>query len=492
MELQEKLEGIMDYMQESGLWVNMFSDVIIGPVKSVPLDAGDHTGMFFPEKGAKTYNSILLYTVATALQQPRGALIYTGGPGIGKTTVAEFASHFLLNIPLEEILDAEIHCHQELTEDKMIASFHTGKLIKDGEKVPEWNKWCDCAVHILDEGNRLATDKTNIIYNAIDRGIVHYSDFSHKLADGPIFMTMNYHDAGTSIMTPPFMDRFETSVKVPSPKAPDYEFIINRSEDLDYMNFQKAEEAVRKDMKSKLNKDAKNLSHIILTQKERDAIWKAMNSIKFNEETGNYTHYVAAQINFCLRAVSSKNSTCAPAFMTKGCCENQKPDQLCPDCRYHEGEAICKYTKNELSVRAVQSIYKYSKALAWMLGREEVTVEIVKNVIPYVARHRLEFTNSLYAANPNDPGLKNDSTACVNVMLKKIEENFQKTGELFDAYTYINKAFEKLEKKEMSADDFLKIMDHEQAMISKHDDPVKFALMGWLQKMYDNVINNCK
>jgi len=490
MNCREKIENLMDYLQDSGLWTNTFSDIILGSFKSIHVDAHNSINISFPEKGAKHYNSILLFTALSALQKPRGSLIYTGGPGIGKTTVGEYMAHFMYGIPLEEIQNAELHCHPELTEEKMIATLDTAKLINPAgsERVPIWRPLISCPVHIFDEVSRLPPDKADIMYNLIDRGIAHYMEFQKKIEDGPILATMNYADAGTFIMTPPFMDRWELSVKAPSPNALDFEVITNRPEGLEIL-LTNEEMHLKGDKREKLLKQRK--AELYFSKAERDKAWNEMKDLDFDKEARAYVHYLISQINFCRRAASSNYNPCAPAFMTKGNCEVQKPDQLCGECHFTNA-AVCSYTENELSVRALKSVYKYSRAMAWFLDQKEVTIETVKQTFPFVARHRLKFTNSLFgdAENANDPGLKNDSAACVTSIMKKAEDGFQKAGDIFDNYGAINEAFEEFEKGNLKTDNLVKVVTHAQQDMSQHDDPLKFALACWLQKIYHYVVTN--
>lgn len=468
MVYQKKLEHIMEYIQEEALWMNSFSDIYYGSVKSLPVDANNNVNIKLPQK--KHYNSVLLFTVLACLQKPRASLMYTGGPGIGKTTVAEYVGHFIFDIPIREIQNGMIQCNPEATEEKMIARLDTGALIKEGKEVVIPRKFIDCPIHMLDEINRLPADKADILYNAVDRGLAKYMDALLDLTPGPIFATANYKDAGNFVMTPPFIDRFELAVKVPVPNALDLEFITDRDdEDLEKL-------IVTDDLK--------------LTEKDRDKIWQEMKAMQFSKDARNYLQYVASQINFCMKGASSEYNNCAPAFMTKGNCESKRPDTLCSKCHYHNLDMVCKLTENELSVRAIKATYKYSKALAWFFGQDEVTIETVKNVIPYTTWHRLVPTNSAYKLEQG--AFVNDKIALVNYMIKKVEDGFNKAGKIFDSWGSIDNAFKKIEKGKMTPEELMKIEEHAEAEVSQHDDPVKYALACWLQKIHNYVVTTYK
>lgn len=471
MKYQEKLENMMDHLFEHGLYVPSALDRVHGKYKEVSLDTNSKVVMPFAED--KCYNSVMLLTILTCLvKEGEGSLMYKGPPGCGKTTVGELIGHFMFDTPVEEIQNAMIYCHPEQTEEKMIARLNIADLMSGKETVMA-RRFIDSPVHILDEINRLPPDKTDILYNMVDRRVVLYMDKLLKLKEGPLLVTRNYDDAGNFIMTPPFVDRFDVSVNVSTPTGPSLEFILNRD---DANLALKVEDDVR------------------ITKEDRDKIWQEMKAMSFSKEAKNYMYYLASQINFCQRG-ASKYNTCAPAYMTKGNCKKKQPDALCktPECHYYQDNSVCRLTKNEFSIRAVRSLQKYSKAYAWFLGEKEVTVETVKEMFPYVASHRIVPTST---AEQQDTGLPNDDTGISELILKTAEDGFKRAiskDGVFENYGAIVNAFEKVEKGEMTPDDFInKVEVHGLAEISQHDDPIKYSLAVWLQKIHHYVFTKYK
>ncbi len=484
MKYQEKLEKMMEYIQDKGFYKGS-SYLIMGKYSDVPIDANSKVVTPLPEE--KRYDPVLLFTVLTSLMKK--SLMYRGAPGTGKTTVAEYVGHFIYDIPIEEILDAEIHGNPEQTEEKMIARLHTGKLVKEGEESIRWRKFCDCPVHIIDEVNRLPADKADILYHAIDRGIVKYMDEVHNLKDGPIFATANYQDAGNFIMTPPFVDRFSAAVKSPIPDQLTQEQIAERG-DLKKILTTEAEQELNFSI-TKNGKEVKaTLADLKLTEKDLKKIREEISAIPFEKEARNYLHYLAAQVNFCIRGASTEYNPSAVAFMNKGSCEYQQPDALCkqPECHYYSESMVCRLTKNELSVRSILSTYDYCRALTWLVGQDKVTTEIVKTVFPYTTFHKLEPTQT---AINTGPGIKNDRLGLIGLVIKTAEEGFKRAiakDGIFENYGAIINAYEKVGKGEMTPEDFLnKVEVHGFAEISQHDDPIKYSLAVWLQKIHHDI-----
>ena len=545
MTYQQKLEKLMKHIHNSGLWVNTHADIILGDYVEMTADTNKKINMAFPRE--QNYCSSMVYTILSSLQKPKGSLLYTGGCGNGKTSLAQFIGHFLFSdikisyreyvkegfknkreslmeklvavskIPeeickdtpevkelvneyirdlvneykeikeanskeklaekyanLDEIKRAKIQCHPEQTEEKMVARLNTGKLVKHGLEDVMARSFIDCPVHILDEVNRLPPDKEDILYGMLDTGEVKYMDELLVLADGPIFGTRNYNDEGNFPMAPPFLDRWELSVKVPAPNAQDLEFITN-------------EEDSREALRERLNIP----EELKLTAEDREKIWQEIKKMPFTKDARNFIHYFASQVNFCMNAASPSYNACAPAFMNKGSCERKKPDAICKDCHYHttRGDSICKLTKNEVSVRSIKATYKYARALAWLAGRKEVDVEIVKNVLPYTVGHKLEQTRAVASEHPNE-NFENDSAAFVRMLVKKTDKFFGEAREIFKSWGSIVNAYEKVIKGEMKPEDLVdKVTVHGMAEMAQFDDPVKYSIACWLQRIYHFAVN---
>jgi len=61
---------------------------------------------------------------------------------------------------------------------------------------------------------------------------------------------------------------------------------------------------------------------------------------------------------------------------------------LCNECHFNTKNVVCNKVNSILSVRAAKDLQRYSKALAWLMGFKEVTVDIVKSIAPYIISHR--------------------------------------------------------------------------------------------------------
>ena len=98
---KEKVRKIYDLIGERGLYVSTNCDVFTKEPEMIALAGGVGYKIPLIRKGSKAYASPLLFATLTSLLN-HGTMMLTGGPGIGKTTSAEFAGPFLQALRLKK------------------------------------------------------------------------------------------------------------------------------------------------------------------------------------------------------------------------------------------------------------------------------------------------------------------------------------------------------------------------------------------------------
>ena len=98
---KEKVRKIYDLIGERGLYVSTNCDVFTKEPEMIALAGGVGYKIPLIRKGSKEYASPLLFATLTSLLN-HGTMMLTGGPGIGKTTSAEFAGLFLQALRLKK------------------------------------------------------------------------------------------------------------------------------------------------------------------------------------------------------------------------------------------------------------------------------------------------------------------------------------------------------------------------------------------------------
>ena len=395
---QQKVQTLYKIIGDRGFYVSSNFDVFTKQPEEVSLAAGAGYKIHLAQLDSKVYASPLLFATLTSLLH-HGTMLITGAPGIGKTTGAEFAGHFFSNTPLDEILAAEIQGHPQLTEEKMVASFDLGKLVSSGERVVIPNRFLECPVKILDEGNRTPPDVLSIIMRLVDTGKAVYGGQLLTANPGPLFVTANYADEGTFHFTPPFLDRFDVAVMVTSPQPWDLTRIRERGDE-------------------KLNGNGKSLERLLEvpsdlkldTDKIRKEI-KAMNpEVKHEvDEVGSFADFLYASLRY------SEAASHSLVRATKGNAWQVDQDNAPAG---HFTDSPFNYTVNELSVRTAKALQRYARAYAWLNGKDQVELEDVKAVAPNLLWHKLQPTSKALAENSV---YANDRIDFVRDLIGKVE-----------------------------------------------------------------------
>lgn len=319
-----------------------------------------------------------------------GKELVLGDYGSGKTSSSERISSLLKGLPLEFIQATTIHAHPEQTEEKMKATLDLGALEKEGKEVVKWKITPFSPVVIIDEVNRLPVGKQSILLNEVDRNIWSYRGETLMLKQPKTFLaTINYQDIGATKLIPPLLDRFDVAIET-GPSHPVRKRIIRRGIDeeilkdkklsqhlidtilknnetgsadqlVDYIN-QKAEE-FKLELEKRFRSEGIEIE--IPRLAEIEAIEKEISGIPVSEEAELLMDYLGQEV----------------------CCHYtlHKEFSRCDGCHYQN--YICSDLYN-ISNRAEQSIFRYSKALAWMGGGEEVTLEHLVAIMPYALWQR--------------------------------------------------------------------------------------------------------
>jgi len=405
---QGKVRALYDMIGERGLYVNTSHDVFSEQPEMVPLSLG--AGYKVPliqidEDGnpkGRAYASPLLFSTLTSLLN-HGTMLVTGAPGIGKTTGAEFAGHFFTGTPLDEIVASEIQGHPQLTEEKMVASYDIGKLVTTGERIVIPNRFLECPVKIVDEGNRTPADVLSIMMRLADTGKAVYGGKILTAKPGPLTVTANYADEGTFQFTPPFLDRFDVATMVTSPQPWDLSKIRSRGDE-------------------KLNGKLEKLLRIPNgLELDFDRIRKEIKDMP--EESDSYADYEVSRVaefgDFVyatLRFSEAGSDDLERATKGNAWCVNQDNAPA-----GHFGEGPHNQTINEASIRTAGAMSRYSKAFAWLNGDGGVTVNHLKTVLPYLLWHKVHPSQKALTENPV---FHNDRIAFVKNLVGKIETEY--------------------------------------------------------------------
>lgn len=401
----QKARKLYQLAGERGLYVNTNYDIFTHEPELIGLAHGSEYQIPLMNPDSKkdevnqnAYASPLLFVTLTGLLN-HGTMLLTGSPGLGKTTSSELAGPMLTGTTLEDVLSSEILGHPQLTEEKMIASYDLGKLVNSGEKIVIPSKFLECPVKIIDEVNRIPPDTLSILMKIADTGKAIYGGNLLVSKKGPLYMTANYSDEGTFLLTPPFLDRCDVAVMVTSPAPWDLRTIRSRGDE-------------------KLNGGIEDLAKFPQELKlNLDEIRKEINSLPEKCENGvseieEFSDFVYSSLRFS--EVASKNLSRA----TKGNAWAMNQNNA-PSGHFRLDPHTC--LVNELTIRTMKAMPCYAKAFAWFNGDKTASIDHLKKIMPFLLWHKVQPTQKAIVENRV---FENDRIAFVEDLIKKVEIEF--------------------------------------------------------------------
>lgn len=358
MKLRELVKSIITTVESRGLYVHS-TDLEIKYSVSGSKDK-TQTTRFPLIVGACVLNALV----------PRSAMLLVGGHGGGKTTLAKILGRMMTGKSLEEIEDGILRGHPQLTEEKMVATLRPGPLMKEGIEVVVWRSFVTGFWKIIDEINRLTPHSQNILLSLLAEGEVKYYDEVKRCNEYCLYATLNPADSGTFDIGPPFLDRFGIAVPITMPTVSDLELIL-ASRDERLFGFDELWQVPA-----------------ILTEENLLTIWNLADKVPVSSDASEYMRSITREFGACIRADKSQSSGLT---VETG---------LCDGCHFNTAKSVCNKVLIPLSVRAAKDLNRYSKAAAWLVGAQEVSIEIVKSLAPLVFWHRTRYVRDELERSP--------------------------------------------------------------------------------------------
>ena len=373
-------------------WVNMVKskEKLQDKVRGLQERIGDEFYLNRPdfEVNGERYNSALLFGALTELN--RGNMLLFGEYGGGKTTSAEYLNAVFNGLPLDLVKRVAIRGHPQLTEEKMVGRPHYGKM-HQGEEDVVWQHFILVGPKIFDEFNRIPESNQAVVLNGVDRGEWNYLNDFVSTGRQPFFATCNYADRGNNGLIPPMLDRFDVAVESKFPGvmnalhiAQDYhndrDKILNNPEltrkALEILNSGKSyEEAQAKLEEIVREQEGVLIKHgfPVLTGEDKERIEQEVRDVPFDKDAEQYFAFLVSEMNISQR------------YGQKRSVDNPEGDR-------QSGLYLNATFAGSGSRREEKSLVRYSKSLAWLQGEDEVNLDHVTQVAPYVLWHRIKWT----------------------------------------------------------------------------------------------------
>jgi len=353
----------------------------------------------------------------------RGTMLLYGGHGGGKTTLAKYLGQVFHKLSKDAIEDCILRGHPQLTEEKILGSLDIAQLTRAKELNADkkvdviWNDFVDSPWKIIDEINRLSPYAQNILLSLLAESSVKYHNESKRLGNFTLFATMNPTDIASHEMSLPFKDRFALALPI---TMPDYESLSTIG---------------KKDKSSKQDDLSTYLIDFDLKTAQEE-----IKEIRYSEEAELFINVIIASYRLCDRISKESNETIT---IEKGLCNN---------CRYNVTEKVCSKIVHPLSVRVKEDLYRYGKALAWVLGDKEVESKHIKTIAPFMIWHRSSLSK-LFKKELSESRF-DSGVFSLNIELDSTKELIDKISEEFEGLLPFLITFDRIKKGKLSLTEF--------------------------------------
>ena len=340
----------------------------------------------FESNGVK-FNSALLMGTLTELNN--GNMLLFGEYGGGKTTSAEYLNAVFNGLPLDLVKRVAIRGNPQLTEEKMVGRPHYGKM-HQGEEDVVWQHFVLIGPKIIDEFNRIPESNQAIVLNGVDRGEWNYLNDFVSTGPQPFFATCNYADKGNNELIPPILDRFDVAVESKFPGvsnalhiAQDYhndkdKILSNPTltrKALEILSSGKSYEETQKELEQIVQSHENVLREKgfpVLSAEERERIEQEIREVHFDRDAEQYFAFLIAEMNTSQKYGQKRSID--PASNEHGL--------------YLQAAFVGSGSRRE-----EKSIVRYANSLAWLQNQDEVNLDHVTQVAPYVLWHRIKWTH---------------------------------------------------------------------------------------------------
>jgi MoxR-like ATPase len=447
----KKLRSVYKAMEDKALYLSPILDIHFegGKEKNV-----DEAGTQTMQIGEEAYNSVLLFSTLTNVID--GKMILYGPSGSAKTSLTRYLSSAVRNLVVEYLKYATVFGHPHQTEEKIFAMYDPVAMV-NGSKDLIIREILKCPVKNWDELNRLPPDLAAMVLEYIETGVVTYQDQLIRGVPGPMYATANPADKGNKKFITPLKDRF--NIAVLADRLGPYYFRSFNEQRARGMNV--PEEIIRLDDPI-LDQD--------LLQIRQDIF-----SVIFPIEVASRVAHFFAELSGCDMAGYALERK------TKGNLDAERPPSICKDCHhYSQDNSICSKVEDDFSARAFESLYTYSKAIAYWRGKTEVGEEDVRAVIPFVTWFRAESTR---AAADLDPRFKTDKISLFQKLYEMSERSYEEIIDAIPEYKRITSiAYSKDNGEEMNKEEIEELIDK----AANIDTPAKYHFLITLKKLYND------
>lgn len=325
------------------------------------------TGISLPTD--QSYSSYVLLPLLTFALRRKCLLV--GGPGRGKTASAVLMG-VLAGIPLRQVRRSMQHGHPQMTVADLLGNPLPSTLV--GAKTMDeitiaWRPWLDMRVRIVDEYNRIPTRTQSALLTVMGDNYAEVLGQIHECPDAAWYLTANDESGGgTYQVIQALRDRVDVVVQA--------------------MAFHPR---FLQDLMMRLEEDARPEEfvpeEIVFSSEEIDEMGRKIRALPFPADVRRRLEHFASQFELLQAAGARLEHMSKDTALLSGI---EWTDVLRADTGTDRLSDLGSQTRNGISVRILMTVILYSKAMAWFRGNEEVELDDLRQVLPFVLRDKLQ------------------------------------------------------------------------------------------------------
>jgi MoxR-like ATPase len=316
----------------------------------------------------QSYSSFVLLPLLTFATRRR--CLFVGGPGRGKTASAVLMG-VLGGYSVREVRRAMQHGHPQMTIADLLGSPLPADLMTadstDDIRIG-WRSWLTMRVRIVDEYNRIPTRTQSALLTVLGDNYAEMYDQILECPDAAWFLTANDDGGGgTYPVIEALKDRIDVVVQALSFNSRFLGDLVDRVE-----QGYRPEEVVP--------------HQIVFTPAELDQVQADVLAVQLPVAVRRRLEHFAAQFEFLEPAASQLE------YMTKDTARLAGIDVgllATSETGRDRLADVGAQTRNGLSVRSLQTLIVYAKAMAYFRGQRVVNLEDLRQVLPFVLRDKL-------------------------------------------------------------------------------------------------------